>query len=582
MIISSEESKNRITFNEITKRGVIEGLNHPRKINNMLVDSQQARRVLDRIVGYKLSPFLCKKIQRGLSAGRVQSVALRIIVEREFEIKNFIPEEYWTITANLEHENQKFVSIFWGKEKQIKLENEDQVKIILDDLKNAKYIVSEVKKGKRHKKPYPPFITSTLQQDASIKLGFSSKKTMQIAQSLYEGINVEKVGTTGLITYMRTDSMRISDEARRSAEEFILNKWGPNYLPSKRNFFKNKSNSQDAHEAIRPTFPNLSPDDIHSSLTNDQFKLYKLIWDRFIASQMSDCIQNTVNVKILANQYVFKSSGCSTDFDGFTILYPDKKNENILPDLNVGDICNLIKLDPSQHFTEPPPRFNEASLIKTLEENGVGRPSTYSSIVSTIMTREYVTKDGKNFIPTELGIKVNDLISKYFDSIVNVKFTSDMESNLDKIENGEVNWKEILGDFYSKFKTTLEKAKDETKDLKISVENNKTDIICEKCGCPMVIKKSKFGKFIGCSGYPNCRNIKKIVDNIGVKCYKCNGDIVKRKSKAGKLFYGCSNFPNCDFVSYYPPTGKFCSVCKSPLFWKNKKIFCKNCNKDKK
>ena len=575
--------ENRVTFNEITKSAINNGINNPRRINNMLVDSQQARRVLDRIVGYKISPFLCQKIQRGLSAGRVQSVALQILVERENEIKKFVPKEYWNITAILEYENQKFKSIFYGKEKKINLENKQQAQEIIKNLDGAKYVVSEVKNGKKHKKPYPPFITSTLQQDAAIKFGFSSKKTMKIAQELYEGLNIEKFGFIGLITYMRTDSTRISDEARKISEDFILNKWGKNYLPSKRRLFKTKSNSQDAHEAIRPTMPNLTPDEIRSSLSNDQFKIYKLIWSRFIASQMSDCIQNTVNIKILANEYIFKSSGCSVDFDGFTILYPENNNEeNILPNLIVGNICNLIKLEPSQHFTEPPPRFNEASLIKTLEGNGVGRPSTYSSIISTICSREYVSKESKNFVPTELGIKVNDLISKFFSSIINVKFTSDMELNLDKIEKGEINWKDVLSNFYSKFEEILKNAKSKTKGLKVDIESNKTDIICDKCGKLMVIKKSKFGKFIGCSGYPKCRNIKKIVDNIGVKCYKCGGDIIKRKSKFGNSFYGCSNFPNCDFTSREPPTGKFCSFCNSPLFLKKNKIFCKNCNKEEK
>ena len=575
------EEENRITFNEITKSGVLNGINHPRKIDSLLVNSQQARRVLDRLVGYKLSPFICKKIQRGLSAGRVQSVALKIIIDREIEIENFVPQEYWNITAHLESEDQEFDALFWGSDKQIKLENQEQSQKIIDDLKGAQYIVSEVKKGKKHKRPFAPFITSTFQQEAVKKLGFSSKKSMKIAQELYEGVSIDKIGTTGLITYMRTDSTRISEESRKKAEEFILNKWGEKYIPSTRRIFKTKSNSQDAHEAIRPAMPNISPEQIKSNLTPDQFKIYKLIWDRFISSQMADCIQNTVNIKVSANGYIFKSSGYSVEFDGFTVLYKDdnEKKDKPLPYLSVGTICKLIKLDPSQHFTDPPPRYNEASLIKTLEEDGVGRPSTYASIISTITMRDYVQKDGKSFVPTELGRAVNDLIQKYFPSIVDVKFTSTMESNLDKIEKGDSDWKDTLRDFYSDFEKYLQNAKDETKDLKIHIKDNETGIICDKCGMPMVIKRSKYGKFIGCSGFPSCKNIQKFVNSIGVKCYKCGGDIEKKKSKKGRIFYGCSNYPNCDFASWNQPTGELCKSCGMPMFLKGKKKFCENCEK---
>ena len=436
---------------------------------------------------------------------------------------------------------------------------------------------------------------------------------MKIAQELYEGVEIPDLGAVGLITYMRTDSVRISEESRKISEEFILNKWGEKYLPNKRRIFKKKSDAQDAHEAIRPTMPNIVPDEIKSSLSSEQFKIYKLIWDRFMASQMSDCIQNTVKVKILANNYIFTSSGYTPYFDGFTVLYiesndeqetqqkseikteinkkkeekeekkeKEKEKELKLPELSEGMECELKKLEPNQHFTEPPPRFSEASLIKFLEENGVGRPSTYASIISTIIFRNYVTKENKIFIPTELGKAVNNLMQKYFSSIIDIKFTSRMENNLDKIENGKVDWKKILDNFYKDFEKTLEIAKNLTKDLKIKLKENEINITCDKCGLPMVVKFSRFGKFIGCSGYPECKNIKKFVQSIGVKCHKCGGEIIKKKSKKGKIFYACSNYPKCDFVSWYVPNGEKCPECGELLFLKNKKIFCENCEKIKK
>ncbi|MCL2311433.1 MAG: type I DNA topoisomerase [Firmicutes bacterium] len=578
---------NRIAFNEITKFGINEGINSPRKINMWLVNSQQARRILDRLVGYKLSPFLCQKIQKGLSAGRVQSVTLRIIMDRESEIKNFKPEEYWSITANLKHNssNRTFKANFWGNQDgEIKLKSEEQTLEILKQLKGAKYIVLEVKKGKRNKNPAPPFITASLQQESARKLGFTSKKTMKIAQELYEGVDVDEHGTTGLITYMRTDSVKISEDAAKEIEKFIVNKWGKKYLPNSRRNFKNKPNAQEAHEAIRPTIPSLEAEKIKNNLTSDQFKIYKLIWDRFAASQMSSCVQNTVQVKIKANEMIFKASGSNVEFDGFTVVYTESKDEKenpekMLPDLEVGMECTLKKLEHLQHFTEPPSRFNEASLIKTLEENGVGRPSTYSNIISTITNREYAIKENKNFVPTELGTIVNDLMKKYFSSIVNIKFTAEMEAQLDKIEKGNIQWKGILNEFYDNFENTLKSAKEKTKDLKIRLKENETDIICEKCQMPMVIKRSRFGKFIACSGYPDCKNIKKFLQTINVKCYKCNHDIVKKSSKKGKTFYGCSNYPNCDFVSWDIPTSELCPHCKEPIFQKGNKKFCLNCKK---
>ena len=588
-----KNAKNRVFFNEITKFGVETGIKNPQVINNLMVGSQQARRILDRIVGYKLSPFLCQKIQKRLSAGRVQSVALRIINDREQEIENFVPQEYWSLTANLRGGEPKkdFKAIFWGIKdennnfKQIKLENESQTQEIIKNLENAKYIVLEIKRGKRHKKPAPPFITSTLQQEAARKLNFSSKKTMKVAQELYEGVDIPDLGAVGLITYMRTDSVRISEESRKISEEFILNKWGEKYLPSKKRIFKTKSNAQDAHEAIRPTMPNIAPENIKSSLTSDQFKIYKLIWERFIASQMSDCVQNTVKIKILANNYIFNSSGCTPYFDGFTVLYTESRDEKeekelALPELSEGSECKLKKLEPGQHFTEPPPRFTEASLVKFLEENGVGRPSTYASIISTILFRNYVTKENKTFVPTELGKAVNNLIKKYFPDIVDIKFTSNMENNLDKVEHGKIDWHKILDNFYKDFEKTLETAKDLTKDLKIKLKENEVDITCDKCGLPMEVKFSRFGKFIGCSGYPECKNIKKFVQGIGVKCHKCGGNIIKKKSKKSKVFYGCENYPKCDFVSWYMPNGEKCPKCGGPLFLKGKKVFCENCEKN--
>jgi len=588
-----KNAKNRVFFNEITKFGVETGIKNPQVINNLMVGSQQARRILDRIVGYKLSPFLCQKIQKRLSAGRVQSVALRIINDREQEIENFVPQEYWSLTANLRGGEPKkdFKAIFWGIKdennnfKQIKLENESQTQEIIKNLENAKYIVLEIKRGKRHKKPAPPFITSTLQQEAARKLNFSSKKTMKVAQELYEGVDIPDLGAVGLITYMRTDSVRISEESRKISEEFILNKWGEKYLPSKKRIFKTKSNAQDAHEAIRPTMPNIAPENIKSSLTSDQFKIYKLIWERFIASQMSDCVQNTVKVKILASNYVFNSSGCTPYFNGFTVLYIESRDEKeekelALPELSEGSECKLKKLEPGQHFTEPPPRFTEASLVKFLEENGVGRPSTYASIISTILFRNYVTKENKTFVPTELGKAVNNLIKKYFPDIVDIKFTSNMENNLDKVEHGKIDWHKILDNFYKDFEKTLETAKDLTKDLKIKLKENEVDITCDKCGLPMEVKFSRFGKFIGCSGYPECKNIKKFVQGIGVKCHKCGGNIIKKKSKKSKVFYGCENYPKCDFVSWYMPNGEKCPKCGGPLFLKGKKVFCENCEKN--
>lgn len=601
------DNKNRITFNEITKSGVDTGIKSPRTVDIDLVDAQQARRILDRLVGYKLSPFLSQKIHKGLSGGRVQSVALRIIADREEDIRKFVPQEYWSIDAQFipKASRKSFNASFYGTQKEkIEIKNKEQSDKILKELEDCEYEVFKVKKGKRRKNPAPPFITSTLQQEASRKLGFQAKRTMRAAQELYEGIEVENMGAIGLITYMRTDSLRVSDDALTGAREYILGKWGKKYLPEKERKFKTKAGAQDGHEAIRPTMPDMTPERVKNSLSSDQFKVYKLIWERFIASQMSVCVQSTNQADIIAISkdktdsssefipgYIFKASGYTVDFDGFTILYTEGKDmeqekAKALPELTEKMPLKLKSMDASQHFTEPPARYTEASLIKALEEYGIGRPSTYASIISTITSREYVKREGKTLKPTELGEVVTKLMKERFPKIVNLKFTAQMESDLDSIEEGKNNWTQTLTDFYGDFAKTLEKAKEDMKDVKITLEEDKTDEICDKCGKPMVVKHGRFGRFIACSGYPECKNIKKIVDEIGVSCPKCGGSVIKRKSKRGRIFYGCTNYPQCDFVSWDEPTQEKCPQCGKILFkknTKNPKIYCsdKECGYEK-
>lgn len=591
------ESKNRVTFNEITKSGVDLGIKSPRTVDIDLVDAQQARRVLDRLVGYKLSPFLSQKIHKGLSGGRVQSVALRIIADREKDIRKFVPQEYWTIDAQFipKGSRKAFSASFYGNEKEkIEIKNKEQADKILKELDNCEYEIFKLKKGKRRKNPSPPFITSTLQQEASRKLGFQAKRTMKAAQELYEGVEVEDMGAIGLITYMRTDSLRISDDALTGAREYILSKWGKKYLPEKERKFKVKASAQDGHEAIRPTMPDMYPERLKNSLSSDQFKVYKLIWERFIASQMSVCVQSTTQADIIAlpqdevigdlNHYIFKASGYTVDFDGFTVLYTEGKDTEqekakALPELAEKMPLKLKNMDSSQHFTEPPARYTEASLIKALEEYGIGRPSTYASIISTITSREYVKREGKSLKPTELGEVVTDLMKERFPKIVNLKFTAQMENDLDSIEEGKNNWTQTITDFYGDFSKTLEKAKEDMKGVKITLEEDKIDEICDKCGKPMVVKHGRFGKFIACSGYPECKNIKNIVEDIGVKCPKCGGNVIRRKSKRGRVFYGCANYPKCDFVSWNEPTQEKCPQCGNILFKKNTKIpklYCSN------
>ena len=576
---------NRVEFNEITKAGIKNGMEAPRSINLNLVNAQQARRVLDRLVGYKLSPFVSQKIRRGMSAGRVQSVAVRIIVDREEEIRAFKPEEYWTIDAKFIPKGLRKsfpASLYLGKEK---IKNREQAEKILSELENAEYIVTSVKHGTRKKSPAPPFITSTLQQEASRKLGFQSRRTMKVAQELYEGVEIDQLGATGLITYMRTDSLRISNQAVSEAADYIGTHFGSKYLPSKPRFFKSRSNAQDGHEAIRPAMPSLEPDKIKHNLTSDQYKLYNLIWKRFMASQMSDCVQKTTRADIEGNGYVFKASGYTVDFDGFTMLYTESRDADEeksleLPPLEKSMSVRKKEIVPNQHFTQAPPRYTEASLIKTLEENGIGRPSTYAATISTITSREYVKRESKVLIPTELGEALVKLMKERFSKIVNLKFTAQMEQSLDTVESGDVEWKALIDDFYKDFEKTLAKAKTDMDGVKIQLEEDKTDIICEKCGRNMVIKVGRFGKFIACPGYPECKNVKKYVQKIGVKCPKCgDGDVISRQTKRKTVFYGCSNYPNCDFVSWNEPVDERCPRCGEILFkkkGKKKVLFCEN------
>ena len=571
---------NRVTFNEITKTGVANGMANPKRVNLDLVNAQQARRVLDRLVGYRLSPFVSQKIRRGLSAGRVQSVAVRLIVDREEEIKAFNPEEYWVIDAKLATAQRRtFTATLSSDENgKVKISDAAQAQKYLDRLDGAEYEVKSVKKGTRKKNPAPPFITSTLQQEASRKLGFQAERTMRTAQELYEGVNVKGMGMTGLITYMRTDSLRISEEARAAANEYITNVFGSEYLPEKPVYYKSRANAQDGHEAIRPSIPSLSPEKVKDSLTSDQFKIYNLIWKRFIASLMASCVQNTVKAEITAakdlkgSEYcIFTAAGYSVRFDGFTKLYElaeEETDKGVLPDIKAGEKLKMRELNSNQHFTQPPARYTEASLIKELEENGVGRPSTYAAILSTIIKRGYVQRKAKQLVPTELGTATTGLLKEKFPKIVNTKFTAQMETNLDKVGSGEEDYVRMLDEFYGDFEKTLEKAKTEMKNVKIQLEEDITDIPCDKCGRMMVIKTGRYGRFLACPGYPECKNAKPLIVNTGAKCPVCGGDIIERKSKKGHVFYGCGNWPKCNFMSWDPPAGEACPKCGKTLFKK--------------
>ena len=579
------DDNNRVEFNEITKNGVTNGMAHPRSINIDLVNAQQARRILDRLVGYKLSPFISQKIRRGLSAGRVQSGAVRIIVDREEEIRKFKPEEYWTIDAKFIPKGSRksfSASLYSDANGKIKIENQEQAEKIEQDLADAEYMITKVKHGTRRKTPAPPFITSTLQQEAPRKLGFQSRRTMNVAQELYEGVDIEGMGATGLITYMRTDSLRISDIAKEEAAQYILNRFGEKFLPAKPRVFKTKSNAQDGHEAIRPSMPSLAPEDVKASLTSDQFKLYNLIWNRFMASQMSDCIQKTTQAEISAKEYIFKASGYYVDFEGFTTLYVESKDteeekSTQLPPLEKDMPVKCKELKKNQHFTQPPARYTEASLIKALEEYGIGRPSTYAATITTITSREYVKREAKTLYPTELGEVMTNLLKERFPKIVNYKFTAQMEENLDEVEHGQEEWVELLDEFYSDFDKTLKKAKEEMEGVKLQLKEDQTDIICDKCGRQMVVKVGRYGKFIACPGYPECKNVLKFVEKTGVKCPKCNGDVIVKHTKKKRVFYGCSNYPDCDFVSWNEPVNERCPQCGGILFkkkGKKPKLYC--------
>ena len=579
---------NRVTFNEITKTGVKNGMADPRAIDIDLVNAQQARRILDRLIGYKLSPFVSQKIRRGLSAGRVQSVALRLVVDRENEIRAFKPEEYWSIDAKFTNppERKTFAATLVSDPDGNKLKlgdkniaNKEQSDAILADLENAQYVVKSVKKGTRRKSPTPPFITSTLQQEASRRLSFPAKRTMKAAQELYEGVDVAGMGTVGLITYMRTDSLRISDEARAAGNDYIRSTYGDKYLPAKPRFYKSKGNVQDGHEAIRPSMPGVTPESVKGSLTTDQFKIYKLVWERFIASLMESCVQETMKIEIDANGYTFNATGYTVKFDGFTALYEEKTDdtaktagETPLPKVAQGDVLKLKSILGNQHFTQPPARYTEASLTKALEENGVGRPSTYVTITSTILAKEYVVREGKQFVPTELGEAVTNLLKDKLPNIVNVKYTSRMEDDLDKIDSGDKNYIDMIRLYYDDFEEPLEKAKKEMQGVKIKLKEEETDVICDKCGRNMVVKVGRFGKFLACPGYPECKNTKPLIFKTKAKCPECGGDVIEKKTKRRTSFYGCSNYPNCHFMTWDLPTDQVCPKCGKSLFKKKGNI----------
>lgn len=573
-----DKDKVRVEFNEITKEAVTNAIKKPRIIDIDLVDAQQARRILDRIVGYKISPLLWRKIRKGLSAGRVQSVAVKLICDRDEEIQKFIPVEYWSIKVNLNKDKEKFEADFFGKvingkDEKLELKTKSDVENVLKDIDAKSFVVRDVKKGTRRRNPYAPYITSTLQQDASKKLNFTTRKTMMVAQQLYEGIDIKGQGTEGIITYMRTDSTRVSNEAVQNTCKFIKDNYGDKYTTGGKSYGgKKKKDSQDAHECIRPTSVLKEPNSIKESLTNDQFKLYKLIWERFVGSQMVPAVYNTISVNIDNNGYIFRARGSKLTFDGFLKIYISSDEEEMdmeIPLLSKDDKLTSSKIDPNQHFTQPPGRYSEASLIKTLEELGIGRPSTFAPTIGTILAREYVILDKKVFHPTDLGILVNDLLKDYFKDVVNEKFTANLEERLDGIAEGEIPWVEVVDEFYKEFAILLEKAEEEIKEIEI--EDEVSDEICDKCGKNMVIKHGRFGKFLACPGYPECKNTKAIMDELNVKCPKCDETLVRRRSRKGRMFYGCKGYPNCDFVSWDEPIEEKCPDCSGMLVLKKTK-----------
>lgn len=567
-----ESQKCRVSFNEITQNAVKSAIKQPRKIDMDLVDAQQARRVLDRIVGYKISPLLWKKVKKGLSAGRVQSVATKMICDREEEIDSFVSQEYWSIISKLAKPkvNPGFEARFHGTgNEKLELTNEEQVNAILKEIEKSSYIVQKVKEQEKKRAAAAPFITSTMQQEASRKLGFTTKRTMMVAQQLYEGIDIKGHGSVGLITYMRTDSTRISSEAQNEARDYVTKKYGEAYIPQTPRVYKNKSASQDAHEAIRPTYIDLTPEEVKDSLTAEQFKLYKLIWSRFIASQMSSAVYDTVSADISAGKYIFKANGSKVKFPGFMVLYIEGRDnegkedtedeENNLPELVQGDVLELKKNTPKQHFTQPPARYTEATLVRALEERGIGRPSTYAPTITTILSRGYVVKDKKLLLPTELGKIVNEIMKKHFVEIVDAEFTAQMENELDAVEDGEKPWKAVMKDFYSSFAGVLKEAEETIGDVEVPEEVS--DVICEKCGRNMVVKHGRFGKFLACPGFPECRNTKTIVEEAGVLCPVCQGKVLIKKTKKGRKYIGCERNPECSFMSWDMPSGETCGVC---------------------
>lgn len=575
-----EQDKNRVVFNEITKDAVKNAFKEPRAINHDLVDAQQARRVLDRIVGYSISPILWKKVKKGLSAGRVQSVALKLIIDRENEINNFKPEEYWTIDATFKKGTKKFQAAFYGLDgKKVKIENNDQVKDILARLKGDEFLVEQVERKERKRNAPLPYTTSTMQMDAANKINFRTRKTMMVAQQLYEGVSLGTGGTQGLITYMRTDSTRISPVAQEQAAVFITERFGQNYSKHGSKV-KNASGAQDAHEAIRPSNVNLTPESIAKYLDKDQLRLYTLIWNRFVASQMAAAVFDTMSVRLGQNGVLFAANGSQVKFDGYMAVYNDADKNKMLPDMEKGDTVIRTATNPEQHFTQPPARYSEATLIKTLEENGVGRPSTYAPTIETIQKRYYVKLAAKRFEPTELGEIVNKLIVEFFPDIVNVKFTAEMEQKLDDVEVGKEQWQKIIDSFYQPFKVELNKAEEQME--KIQIKDEPAGFDCDVCGHPMVIKLGRFGKFYACSNFPDCRNTKQITKEIGVTCPVCQkGQVIERKSKRNRLFYGCDRYPECEFTSWDKPVGRACPKCDHYLVEKKvrgggKQVVCPN------
>ncbi len=568
-----EDEKCRIEFNEITKNAIKNAVKNPRKINKTLVDAQQARRILDRLVGYSISPLLWRKIRKGLSAGRVQSVATKIICDREKEIEDFVPKEYWSIIGNFINDDSResFEAKFYGTtDGKMELGNEEQVQKVIKDLEAGTFFVSEVKRKEKRRNPYPPFTTSSLQQEAANRLGYTTKKTMIVAQQLYEGVDVEGEGSVGLITYIRTDSTRISNEAQEGSKKYILENYGTKYIPEEEKKYKTKKEAQDAHEAIRPTDVERHPEKIKSSLSKEQYKLYKLIWERFVASQMKYALYETYAVDILNNGYLLKANGSKLVFDGFLKVYTyGAISDNEIPEVSKDQELKLEKLDPKQHFTQPPARFTEASLVKELEDKNIGRPSTYAPIISTILSRGYVERENKALKPTELGVIVTDLLRSYFPDILDEYFTAELEEQLDKIEEDQVEWVKVIDEFYQPFEKTLKHAEEEIK--KIELIEEETDEICEVCGKNMVIKYGKYGKFLACSAYPECEHTRPFVKKIGVQCPKCGGDLVERRSKKGRLFFGCGSFPNCNFMTWGRPIDEKCPECESILIKKIRK-----------